>query len=348
MLALIVISAIALAGCTAAADNTAARTEQASEAQGYGAAGDIPILTERIPEARNVEARACADPAKTETAAAILDGTISGFPPGLPACAGIGAIFICEGLTSFGIPVPAASARIDGKTCVYVDASEPRRIDVSFTHELFHAIEFEHPVDADAWARINPLETYPFDTASPGEVFRYNPNMIPAFEPGFVSDYARFSGMEDRAELFSALYSGRALSASERTAILSDAFLMEKIEFLKGFLDAAGLDTEGMSDNLYLEETRFFCRAFALRKPELAHAGPGEGYPLAGLEAGHTLAYSGFEKDGLKMLYDCSDGLSRVYAPPSALEPLDGETFEIVLPQEPGEPGAISLCASPR
>ena len=318
---------------------------QGGGAQGYGAgdgtaaAGGIPVLTERIPEARNIEARACGDPAKTGAAMAILDTAVSRFPQGLQARAGIEAIFICEGLTSFGIPVPAASARIEGKTCVYVDASAPRRIDVSFTHELFHAIEFERPVDADAWAQINPLETYPFDTAQPGEVFRYNPNMIPAFEPGFVSDYARFSGMEDRAELFAALYSGRALSASERTAMLSDAFLTEKIAFLKEYLDKAGLATKGLRDNLYPgepDETRCFCRAFALLKPELARTGPDEAYPRAGLEAGQLLADSGFEKDGLRMLYDCTGGLSRVYAPPSALEPLDGETFEIVLPQEPG------------
>jgi len=259
---------------------------------------------------------------------------LSRFQTGLLTSAGIEAIYICEGLTSFDIPVPAASIRSEGKTYIYVDASAPRRIDVSFTHELFHAFEFKHPVNEGAWAQINPYESYPFDTAEPGEIIPYTPNMTPAFEPGFVSDYARFSGMEDRAELFSVLYSGRNLSAKERTAMLCDLFLMEKIEFIKDYMKSTGLVTEDMDDNLF-KETYYSCRAYSLVNPEFAYEGPGKPYPAANLKAGQLLADSGFEKDGFKMLYDCAGGYKRVYAPPSAIEPLDDERVTIILYASP-------------
>jgi len=327
----------------------------------------LRVLTGPIPEARNIEAAPCADPAKAEAAKDIIGECVSRFPPGFPERAGIDAVYLCEGLKSIGVPSPAASARIDGRTAVFVDAGSPRRIDVSFTHELFHAVEFKYPVDEEEWARINPYETYLRDEASPGDIVRYVPNMTPAFEPGFVSDYARFSGMEDRAELFSALYSGRKPGARERTAMLSDPFLMEKISFLKNHLDKAGLDTKGMRDNLFpgesggseefgkagesggseefgesgeSGETRCFCRAFTLTDPGLARKGPSDAYPGANLKAGELLADSGFEKNGIKMLYD--SGFARVYAPLSALEPLDGETVEIVVSGEPGNPATLS------
>lgn len=349
-------AAIALAGCGAAgnarfqADGPPAQAEGAQiQADGApartadAAPGALDMETGAIPGVRGIEAQACEDPAMAEAAMAIIDGVVSRFPPGLSECAGIDAVYICEGLTSHGVPVPAASARIEGRTCVYVDAGAPRRIDVSFTHELFHAIEFGHPVDEGAWARINPYESYLRDTAQPGETVRYSPNTAPAFEPGFVSDYARFSAAEDRAELFSALYSGRGLSVKERAAMRSDPFLMEKIAFLKGYLDIAGLDTGGMRDNLFSVETRCFCNAYTLAKPGLAMTGPTGAYPAANLEAGQLLAGSGIEKDGVRMLYCAGNGndgdrmlfgagLSRVYAPQEALEPAEGVTIEIALP----------------
>ena len=331
-----------------AADTPAqAGTEAGSSGDTPAQAESIPIRTGPVPEARDIVARACEGPAKAEAARAIMDSAISRFPPALPHCAGIEAVYICEGLASRGVPVPAASTRIEGKAFIFVDAGAPRRIDVSFTHELFHALEFKNPVDDEAWARINPYESYLRDTASPGETVRYAPNMAPAFEPGFVSDYARFSAAEDRAEIFSMLYSGRALGAKERTAMLSDPFLLEKIAFIKKHLDVAGLGTEDMEDNLFSAETRYFCRAFELADPGLARTGPGEAYPPAGLEAGQLLADSGMEKDGLKMLYDT--GFSRVYAPLSALAPIEGETLEIALPPGlPPQPGVTSLFACPR
>jgi len=317
---LLLVITIALAGCG---------NEKGMPVQGEPPAGSTALIqTGELPEARNIAACVCDDPVKAKAATAIAEGVLSRFPPGLQEIAGIDGIYICEGLTSLVIPVPAASVQKNGKTTVYVDASAPRRIDVSLTHELFHAIEFKNPLDEEAWAQINPYESYPFDTASPGEIIRYVPNMTPAFEPGFVSDYARFSGMEDRAEIFSALYSGRALSAKERTAMLSDPFLMKKITFLKDYLDTVGLTAADMKDNLFSEKTSYLCRAYTLRKPELARTGPSEAYPGAGMRAGQLLADSGFEKDGIKMLYNTSDR-TRVYAPAAALELIEDETVKI-------------------
>jgi len=321
-IALLLVITITLAGCG---------NEKGIPAQGEQPAESTALIqTEQVPEARNITAGVCDDPVKTEAATAIAEGVLSRFPPGLQEIAGIDSIYICEGLTSLDMPVPAASIHINEKTSVYVDASAPRRIDVSLTHELFHAIEFKKPLDEEVWAQIYPYESYPFDTASPGEIIRYVPNMIPAFEPGFVSDYARFSGMEDRAELFSVLYSGRGLSAKERTALLSDPFLMEKITFLKDYLDTVGLTAADMKDNLFSEKTSCFCKAYTLTNPELARTGPSEAYPGAGLRAGQLLADSGFDKDGIKMLYNTSDR-TRVYAPAAALELIEDETVKIEL-----------------
>jgi len=275
-----------------------------------------------LPKAQYIEANVCVTP---RAATAITEGVMERFQPGLKEIAGIEEIKICEDLTFRGIPVPAAAINSDGKTVIYVDARAPLKIDVSFTHELFHAIEFQYPVDEDAWAQINPYESYMSDTASPGEIVRYTPNMTPAFEPGFVSDYARFSGMEDRAELFTALYSGRELRPKERAALMSDTYLLKKITFLKGYLENAGLVC-GLEDNLFLE-TNFTCSLYKLTRPELVRTGPTEAYPPAKLIAGQVLADSGFEKDGIKMLYDCESGFRRVYAPPSALEPLESTTL---------------------
>ena len=289
---------------------------------GCGTAEKTPLQRSQY-----IEANVCEAP---RMAKAITEEVLARFDPDLQKIAGIEEIYICEDLKCRGVPVPAAAAIIDGKTVIYVDARAPLKIDVSFTHELFHAIEFNNPVDEEAWANINPFESYPFDTASPDEVVRYTPNMTPAFEPGFVSDYARFSGMEDRAELFTALYSGRELRPKERAALMSDPFLMKKIAFLKGYLKDAGLGGD-MKDNLFVE-TNFTCNLYKLTQPELARTGPNENYPAANLEAGHTLADSGFEKDGIKMLFDCDSGFRRVYAPPEALESSD----------------SISLCVFPR
>jgi len=280
-----------------------------------GSAKSIPVRTGPVPDARNIEASACADPT---TAIEIIDTVLSRFQAELSAYTDIEAVYICEDLFSIGVKVPAASTRVNGKTVIYVDAGASRKVGVSFTHELFHALEFSNPVDEDAWARINPYETYPFETASPGEIIRYNPNMIPAFEPGFVTDYARFSAMEDRAELFTILYSDRELSAKERAALLSDPFLMEKVAFLKEYLSAIGFDID---DNLLSVETNYSCRSYKLLDPELVLTGPSGVYPKANVKAGQLLADSGFESDGIKMLYD--EDLQRVYAPLSALEPLD-------------------------
>ena len=336
IIVLLVIFAIAISGCGQASDGTPQSGQSHEEGE--------PAATEQIYEddeliktgppakALNITADPCDDPVKTENAIATINGVLSRFPAELPGIACIEGIYVCEGLTSIGIPVPAASVRTDGGTIVYVDASAPRRIDASFTHELFHAIELSNLLDEEAWARINPYETYLIDTASPGEIVRYVPNMTPAFEPGFASDYARFSPMEDRAELFTLLYSSRGLSPKERAALLSDPFLAEKIAFLKDYLNAAGLAPECMGDNLSsAENASCFLSAYTLSKPELARMGPGEAYPPANTKAGQLLADSGFEKDGIKMLYDYADGYSRVYAPASALTPIEGETVIIEL-----------------
>ena len=292
------------------------------------------VVAESIPTMRNVEARDCGDPAKIEAAIGILEELASRFPAELPKRAGDPAIYICEGLTGFGVPTPAITMRDGGKTFIYVDAGAARKIDAAFTHELFHALEFNAPVDEDAWAQINPYERYLRDLASPGDIVRYEPNKTPAFEPGFASDYARFSGMEDRAELFAVLYSGRGLIAKERAAMLCDPYLMEKIAYLKNYLEESGLPMGNMKDNIFGVDTRYSCQAFVLTRPELASTGPSEAYPNAKLKAGQTLADSGYEKGGIKMLYD--EDRRRVYAPPVALELLDGETVEIEFPQEPG------------
>jgi len=298
---------------------------------GCAAGKDIPILSERVPEARNIEANISSDVSNTEAATNIINMIKERFSPEFLHSAGIDAIYLCEELYCKGIPVPAAAIRTEGKTYVYVDVSAVRRIDVSLTHELFHALELVHPIDEEAWAGINPYETYPYDTAEPGETIRYTPNISPAFEPGFVSDYARFSAMEDRAELFTALYSGRELSVKERAAMRSDPFLSEKIRFLKDYLGKAGLATDEMNDNLFIE-TRYTCGLYRLVEPELVQIGPGGSYPNAIIKAGQPLADSGFEKDGMRILFDCENGFSRVYAPSSAIEPIEGETVIVEFP----------------
>jgi len=291
---------------------------------------EIFARAEKLPEAPNIEARACADETKTGDVMMTIQNALARFPQDFSEAADIDAIYVCDELKSFGIPVPAAAIRMEGKTSIYVAVGSHRKIDVSFTHELFHALELKNPVDEEAWASINPYESYPFDTYAPGEVFNYTPNMTPAFEPGFVSDYARFSPMEDRAELFTALYSGRMIYPRERTAMLCDPFLMEKAAFLKDYLGFP----DGVRDNLFIE-TEYTCRLYSLSDPASVRIGPSEDYPSCNLKAGQLLADSGFEKDDIKMLYDVSDGYKRIYAKVSAVEPLDrGVT--------------ISLCASPK
>jgi hypothetical protein len=297
-------------------------TERKSEATGA-------IITEQIPVAKSIEANDCTDPAKTEAAASAIEGTLKRFPDGFTGLAGIEAIYICEGLTNIGVPSPAATARIEGKTCIYIDAASAVRTDYSFTHELFHAIELRFPVDEEEWGKINPYEPYLKDLAKPGDVVPYIPNKIPAFEPGFATDYARFSAAEDRAELFAVMYSGSGLNAKERTAMLCDPFLMEKAEYMKGYLK--GYLKDCMEDNLLSIETNYTCRTvYSLTNPGLALTGPSEKYPPANLKAGARLAYSGFEKDGIKMLYD--ENFRRVYAPPEALELLEDETVSFSRP----------------
>jgi len=292
-----IIIAVALSGCAAAEEDP-------------------------LPKPQDIEASDCDDPGP---AAAIIDEVLARFQPDLKEIAGIEEIIFCKDLKFRDVPVPAAAAQKEGRTAIYIDVRAPLKIDVSFTHELFHAIEFHNPLDAEAWAKINPYENYPFDTSVRGDIFYYKPNMTPAFEPGFVSDYARFSGKEDRAELFTILYSDREIRPKERAALLSDRFLGEKIEFLKTYLENAGFE-RGTKDNLFVE-TNYVCGVYKLVKPELARTGPSESYPSANLKAGQVLADSGFERDGIKMLFDCDAGFSRIYAPLSALEYLDTTTL---------------------
>jgi len=280
----------------------------------------IEVRAGQPPEARNIGASACEDETKTGEAMMLIQYALERLPQDFLDKADIEAIYVCEELTSFGIPAPAAAIRTGGKTTIYVEYGTYRKIDVSFTHELFRAFELKNPVDEEAWAAINPYESYPFDTYEPGEIYNYTPNMTPAFEPGFVSDYARFSAMEDRAELFTALFSGREIDPRERTAMLCDPFLMEKAAFLKGYLGFPK-DTK---DNLFIE-TEYSCRVYTLLDPGHARIGPSEAYPSANLKAGQLLAYSGFEKDGIKMLYD--PDFIKVYVPSPALEPLEKTTL---------------------
>ena len=295
MIVLLIVSAM-LAGC----------------APGEGA----EARTEKPP----IEARACEDETKTGAVMMTIQSVLERLPQGFLDAADVETIFICEELTCFGIPAPAAAIRTDGKTTIYVEYGTYRKVDVSFTHELFHAFELKNPVDEEAWAAINPYDNYPFDTYGPGDVYHYTPNMTPAFEPGFASDYARFSAMEDRAELFTALFSGRTIHSRERTAMLCDPFLMEKTSFLIDYMGFSG----GLRDNLFID-TEFSCRVYALLDPESARIGPSEAYPSASLKAGQLLAYSGFEKDGIKMLYD--PDFRKVYVPSPALEPLEKSTL---------------------
>ena len=264
------------------------------------------------------------DPVKAEAAAAAIEEALSRFPADLPRIAGVEKVYVCENLTSLGVPSPAAAIQEGSNAFIYVDALTARRTGVSFTHELFHALEFRFPVDDETWAGINPLEPYLKDLASPGDVVPYTPNMIPAFEPGFATDYSRFSAAEDRAELFTLLYSGKELTAKERTALLNDSILLEKIEFLKTYLGECGVSPEGMKDSLLDVDTIYTCRVYRLIDPGRARTGPGEAYPGAMLKAGDLLADSGFERDGVKMLYD--ENFRRVYAPSETLESADGES----------------------
>ena len=286
-------------------------------------AGGLSIETENIPAAYNIEAYDCTNPVMAETAVSSIEETLSRFPADFSELAGIKKIYVCEGLKSIGIPSPAAAIHAEGKTNIYLDASA-RMLDRPLTHELFHALEYSFPVDEEAWAGINPDEKYLMDLASPGEVVHYVPNQVPAFEPGFITDYARFSAMEDRAELFTVLYSGSELTPKERTAILSDRLILRKIEFMKEYLDVCGVNPESMEDNLLDTGTSYTCRVYILKEPALAFAGPGHDYPGAALKAGDQLADSGFEKNGLKMLY--TESFSRVYVPAEALELIEGET----------------------
>ena len=275
-----------------------------------------PAVNEKVPGANNIEARACTDETITGSVMLLIHDVMMRFPQSFLDTADIEAIYICEELKSFGIPVPAAAIRTEGKTAIYVEAGSYRKTDASFTHELFHAYELSKPVDEEAWAAINPYETYPFDTYAPGDVFIYTPSVAPAFEPGFASDYARFSAMEDRAELFTALYSGKFIFPRERTAMLCDPFLMKKVAILKDYLGF----TDDIRDNLFIE-TEHTSRTYVLLDPTHARTGPSEAYPSANLKAGQLLADSGFEKDGIKMLY--GPGYIKVYVPFEALEPLE-------------------------
>jgi hypothetical protein len=79
-----------------------------------------------------------------------------------------------------------------------------------------------------------------------------------------------------------------------------------------------------MINNLTDVDTFYTLNVYKLTDPGLALAGPGGAYPSGNLKAGDKLAYSGFEKNGLKMLY--TENFSRVYVPAEAVELIEGET----------------------
>jgi hypothetical protein len=287
--------------------------------------GGFSVKTENIPPAYNIEAYDCTNSVMAGSAVSSIEETLSRLPAEFPKLASIENIYVCEGLKSLGVPSPAAAIHADEKTNIYLNA-DAKRIDQSLTHELFHALEYSFPVDEEAWAGIDPDIEYLKDQASPAEVVRYTPNMIPAFEPGFATDYARFSAMEDRAELFTVLYSVSELTPKERAALLSDRILLRKIEFLKEYLAGCGISPEVMKDNLLGVDTFYTCSVYKLNEPDLAFEGPGDSYPSADLKSGDQLADSGFEKNGFKMLY--TEYFSRVYVPAYALELIEGETID--------------------
>lgn len=303
----------------------------------------LEIESASVPFLEKLTGKPCTDDQQRMHALEALESVFGAYPLTLSRIAKIKHVYICAELTSFVTPVAGVTVNRGDHCDIYMNAAFLHSMDYltrTLHHELFHAIEFAHPFDNEKWRNLNPYEPYLEDTIPKGQVLYYDPLSAPAFEPGFVSEYARVRPREDRAELFAQVMQSRSLPrtraafAAEDAMLQGDSILQKKLDNLCAYLDALFNCTNNIWDEQAAAFKQPLLYAQSLYIPKdgaQLRSGPSNSYPL--LPAEGILLYVGKSRaeKGDRLLILLGENGQRVYAREKELTPLQDFDYQSAL-----------------